>query len=518
MKISKYIVFSLAAVALTACQNKDIDIVTPLLDPIPASNLTGQLVGDDYIWEWPSLDGKSMKVQVLNGNILVQEGTTDGTSFTHNNVDTNLPYTYVFKVTDGAHFSSGTVCYFTRPGATKISGIMMRQSENSDGTYDAVITWDEPADAETILLSATSESKKVTENLPGEVTEYVIPNVLDGEEWSVTLTADNETGASLPTSSTLRIGKTAIGYLSIYPTPEELIANGDDDEACAWLWLQEEYPSAQFVYFGDISSKEVLTPYRVLFWMRDLEYNGDELNAMGKSVDDVVFEMPQVVKDATPYVTEWYKDGGSLLLWSHATVYIGDLGRIPTSDLKSNDHSFDVGKGGWNPDNWPVSVELFPGYKFKIDLSGHPVFKGLDVKEVFFDEDNVQGTNKRIFFKGAGWTENHNCLFFNLPAVYTGIGNQEQSCYDESVKTYGIIPLATWDSQWKWISQLNVWEAQQGNTDFKGTIICVGNGGMDFSMRNADGSADISAYPKNNPYQGNILTLAKNALEYLKGR
>ena len=83
---------------------------------------------------------------------------------------------------------------------------------------------------------------------------------------------------------------------------------------------------------------------------------------------------------------------------------------------------------------------------------------------------------------------------------------------------FGIIPLATWDSQIDWVSQLNIWEAQQGNTDFKGTVICVGNGGCEFSLRNADGSPDLSAMPKNNPYQGNILTLAKNALEYLKTR
>ena len=37
-------------------------------------------------------------------------------------------------------------------------------------------------------------------------------------------------------STGLKIGKTAIGFLSVYPTPDELISKGDDDEACAWLW------------------------------------------------------------------------------------------------------------------------------------------------------------------------------------------------------------------------------------------------------------------------------------------
>ena len=37
-------------------------------------------------------------------------------------------------------------------------------------------------------------------------------------------------------------------------------------------------------------------------------------------------------------------------------------------------------------------------------------------------------------------------------------------------------------------------------------------------MKNPDGTPDKSAHPKNNPYQDNVLTLAKNSLEYLKTR
>jgi hypothetical protein len=63
-----------------------------------------------------------------------------------------------------------------------------------------------------------------------------------------------------------------------------------------------------------------------------------------------------------------------------------------------------------------------------------------------------------------------------------------------------------------------VWEARQGNTQYKGTLLCIGNGGCEFSMKNADGTPDKSAYPKNNSCQENVLKLAKNSLEYLKTR
>ena len=500
MKKLRYTTISLALVALMGCQNKDIEIMAPILSPIPESSITGQLEGDNYVWTWQAQNGKSTQVEVRNNNLVIQSEVVDGNSFTQYNIDTNIPYTYVFKVTDGVNLSTGAVCYYTRPGATRISGLNMSQVDNPDGSYSAKVAWDKTQDADYVNFSATSGVRNINERIPASETQYIIENVTDGEEWNVMVVAENTAGKSLSTSSSLVIGKTAIGFLSVYPDVETLLAEGDDDEACAWLWLNAEYPSAQYIYFGDITSEKDLEPYRVLFWMRDLEEVGE----------DVVFTMPEVVQTATPWIKEWYKNGGNLLLWSHATVYVGALGRLDMDMLRNNDRSIATGFGGWNGDTWKMAVELHPGSRFKKDASSHPIFRGLDVE--------TTDRTKLIAFKGPGWTEDHNCLFFNLPSVLTGIGNQEEACYNEIVNTYGIIPLGTWDSQIDWVSQLNVWEAQQGNTEFKGTIICIGNGGCEFSMKNADGSKDISAYPKNNPYQGNVLTLAKNSLEYLKTR
>ena len=500
MKKSKYILYSAALFLMASCQNKDIDIMAPILEPVPAANITGQLVGDDYVLSWPAMEGKSMNIQVRNENTIVLDETVNGNSFSHTYIETNIPFTYILKVTDGKNFSKGTVTYYTRPGASRITGVTMAQLDNPDGTYDALVTWEPAKDADKVLLTATSNERKVTENLDGHISEYRIPNVLDGEEWNVTLTAQNNQGTSLPSTSSLLIGKTTIGFLSVYPTPEELISNGDDDEASAWLWLESEYPTAKYIYFGDVTSAADLEPYRVLFWMRDLEDVGE----------DVVFTMPEVVEQATPSIREWYANGGSMLLWSHATVYVGAVGRLDMNLLKGNDRAIGTSPGGWNNDTWAMAVELHPGSKFKKDASSHPIFRGLEYE--------TTDRTKLIKFKGPGWTEDHNCLFFNIPSVLTGIGNQEEACYNEIVNNYGIIPLGTWDSQIDWVSQLNVWEAQQGDTEFKGTILCIGNGGCEFSLKNEDGSKDVSAYPKNNIYQDNVLKLAKNSLEYLKTR
>ena len=486
------------ALILTACQDKDIDREAMKLAAPDAAQITGSLSGDDYTWTWPAQNGQ-MQVAIYRNGTLSASETVSGNSFTQKNVPTNVPFEYVFKLTDGANFSTGVIKNYLREGATSISGVQMSQVDKAGG-YDALVVWNKTADASSILFTATNGKKTINETLSGSATSYTINDVETGDTWEVTLVAQNEKGTSLPTKSSLRIGKTAIGFLSIYPTPEELVENGDDDEASAWLWLHETYPTAQYLYFGDIKSADNVEPFRVLFWMRDLEGVGE----------DQVFGIPEVVEAATPIIKQWYKDGGSMLLWSHATTYAGHLGRVNLDDMKANDHTIGTGFGGINNDVWRMAVELYPDHKFKKDHSTHPIYKGLEIE--------TNADTKLIAFKGPGWTEDHNCLFFNLPSLWTGIGNTEEACYTQCTQTYGVYPLGTWDSQIWWVSQMNVWEAQQGNTEFKGTLLCIGNGGCEFSMKNADGTPDKSAHPKNNIYQDNVLTLAKNSLEYLKTR
>ena len=487
------------ALALCACQDKDFEREGMKLDAIDENVIESELQGDDLVWTWPENTGLDMQVVIYANDTKFSSEIVNGNTYTQKLVDTNIKYTYVFKLTDGSNFSQGVVKEYLRPGATKIASVQLSQVEKAGG-YDAKVEWTVSKDAESVLLTATNGERNIREVLNASISEYIIPDVLFNEEWTVTVIAQNAQGNSLSTSSALKIGKTAIGFLSAYETPELLLQTGDDDEASAWLWFNSEYPNGQYIYMGDITSMDIVEPYRVLFWLRDLENVGE----------DAVWNMPQVALDALEPIKQWYKEGGNLLLWSHAIPYLTNLGRIDGDMLKNNDRTIGTGFGGWNPDTWSMAVQLHPGSKFKKDFSSHPIYKGLDVVE--------NERTKLIAFKGPGFTEDHNCLFFNAPAILTGIGNQEEACYNQLTSVYGIYPLGTWDSQIDWVSQLNVWEAQQGNTEFKGTALCIGNGGCEFSMKNEDGTPDISAYPKNNIYQDNVLKLAKNCLEYLKTR
>jgi len=303
-----------------------------------------------------------------------------------------------------------------------------------------------------------------------------------------------------------------IAFLSLYSSPEQLLSQGDDDEACAWLWMHETFPGAAFLSFADIKS-HTLDSMRVLFWLRDVESG---------NIEDVV-NIPNPAKEAADEISKWYQDGGNIILWSHAVLYIENLGRLPEGTYTSSKHDFACGCGAGHLDlgHWLMSVQLFPGGKFKKDHSTHPLYKDIPI----YTDDNLRG----FMVKGPGWTEDHNCLFFNYPSEITGRSWQAEVCYSLLKDYYGIIPLGTWDSQINWVSQLNVYELKQGNTEFHGRAICIGNGGCEFSMKNyrqtgVDGegnpiyevTSDLSAHPHNNMYQDNILLMARNAVNYMR--
>lgn len=490
-----------------SCQDKDLPGSAPMQLPTPdAASIKGTVGGTNnynYTLTWPAGPaGTEMQVAVYRNGMQIQGLTSyPANTMTLTDIPTHEPYEFVFKLrnTQNGNVSNGTIIRYTRPGAYAVKELKMESVDNGT-SFSAKASWAKAPDATVINVTATNGTETLTDQIPGDAVEYTVTDCAKDEVWEVTLVAENAEGKALPVKGSVKVGRTAVGFLSVYATPEELVQKGDDDEASAWLWLHQQYPDADFLPFSTITANATIQKYRVLWWYRDLE---------GVTEDDI-WNMPADVMNATPYIKQWYTDGGSLLLWSHATPYIGTLGRVSTADLKANDHTFGLGTGFINNDVWKMGVGLNPGGNFTADFTTHPLYNGL----TFENGERC----KLLPVKGAGWTEDHNCLYFNLPAAITGKGNQEEDCYKLLTETYGIYPLGVWDSQIDFVSQLNIWEAQPGNTEFKGTILCIGNGGCEFSMKNLDGTPDKSATPKNNAYQGNILRMAINAIEYLRTR
>jgi hypothetical protein len=509
-KIQLYIAGLLLSVFAASCQDKDLpgsgnmQIATP-----DVSAIQGTPSGEnnyDYTLTWPQgPDGTVMQVAVYK-NGTQQQGLTPcpSGSFTLKNLETKQKYEFLMKYAGNDAFSNGVMKEYTRPGATAPAEMKMEQIDISDEQHDLQITWTASSDATSYILKLVNGdgSKVISTTVNG--TSYTLKNVEMKERWEATLIAENSEGRALPIGASAKIGGKLPAFLSEYPTPEELVANGDDDEASAWLWFHETYPKGEYVYFGNISKVEDIEDYRMLFWLRDLETG---------NADDV-WNFSDVARNAAPVIEQYVKNGGNLLLWQHAVPYIGAINRLPTSLLRGVGNAFGCAPGGMNPDTWKMGVCLNTG-TFSKDFSGHPIYAGLRVEKL--NDVCFAG----IAMKGRGWTEDHNCLFFDIPAQLTGFDNKSEECYNSLTNDYGIYPLGTWDSQCEWVSQLNVWEAKgapmapDGFQKEAGTVLCIGNGGCEFSLKNDDGTPDKSAHPKNNEFQPNILRLAKNSIEYL---
>ena len=469
------------------------------------SQVKGQLNGYDYTITWPQpAAGMTMNVALYRGGSMISASSAQQTnSYTISQVETGDEYWFVLRLSDGDNQSEGSVVKYTRPGASKVKNLTLSQVEKADGSNKLDMAWDAVDNAEGYELTATNGKQTVKETLSASTTTMTIDPVSFGDVWDVSIVAVNKDGKAIPQSASLLIGKTKYAFLSQYKTPEELIANGDDDEVSAWLWFDATQPKdkVKFIYFGDIKSAQDIEPYRMMFWLRDIETG---------NVDDV-WAMPESAKKAAPAISQWVKDGGNLLLWSHAVPYIGTIGRIDNTLLKSVGNAIGCGEGGYNGDTWKMGASINTG-SFSKDYTTHPIYKGVTT------ERNGAGI-ALVACKGPGWTEDHNCLFFDIPAKLTGFENTTKECYESLTTEYGIYPLGTWDSQASWVSQLNVWEATKGTkVNFNGTILCIGNGGLEFSMKNADGTPDKSANPRNNAEQANVLKIAQNCIDYLMSK
>ena len=493
---------------LTSCQDRDLPEAGAMQIASPdVTAIQGTPSGDyDYTLTWPaSPSGAVMQVAVYKNGTQQQALTPCPTgSFTLRNLETNQLYEFLFKYANDDAISNGVMTSYTRPGATAPTNLKMTQVDISDDEHNLEITWTASQDATSYVLHLVNGdgSKVIDETVSG--TSYLLKNVQMKERWEATLIAQNAEGKALPIEANTKIGGKIPAFLSEYATPDELVANGDDDEASAWLWFHEQYPKGEYVYFGDINTVEDIEDYRMLFWLRDIETG---------NVDDI-WNFSDVARNAAPCIEQYVKNGGNLLLWQHAVPYIGTINRLPTSQLRGVNNAFGCGAGGYNGDVWKMGVCINTG-SFSKDFSTHAIYAGLPVEKL--SDVCFAG----IAMKGAGWTEDHNCLFFDIPAALTDLDNKSEECYNSLTNDYGIYPLGTWDSQVEFVSQLNVWEAKgaekapEGFQKGCGTVLCIGNGGCEFSMKNDDGTPDKSATPKNNSCQQNILRLAKNSVEYL---
>ena len=345
MKLLYNIICAICVICgFTACQDRDLPGSGAMqLSSPEVSQITGSPSGDnnyDYTLTWPaSNNGATMQVAVFKNGTQMQALTPcPSGSFTLKNLETNQLYEFLFKYANSEALSNGVMTSYTRPGAAAASDLKFEQIDINDDQHDLQVTWKASDNATSYILKLENGdgSRKIEETVSG--TSYLLKNVVMKERWEATLIAQNAEGKALPITGSAKVGGKIPAFLSEYATPEELVAKGDDDEASAWLWFHENYPKGEYVYFGNINTVADIEDYRMLFWLRDIETG---------NVDDI-WNFSDVAKNAAPCIEQYVKNGGNLLLWSHAVPYIGTINRLSTSLLRGVGNAFGCGAGGWN--------------------------------------------------------------------------------------------------------------------------------------------------------------------------
>ena len=132
-----------AAVLMLAGCTQDGDTIYQEVDPptLNIDDVRSDLIemtaeGNDISFSWPMLpEGLSMVVDVVKDGTTVSRETysRDVTGFIQKDLESNVRFAYVFRVTDGTLYSDGIVKTYTRPGATAPAEVSVVQREGAEG-------------------------------------------------------------------------------------------------------------------------------------------------------------------------------------------------------------------------------------------------------------------------------------------------------------------------------------------------------------------------------------------------
>ncbi len=287
-----------------------------------------------------------------------------------------------------------------------------------------------------------------------------------------------------------------------YASYDELLSTGDDDERAAAEWFNSyggKYISTAEIADGtaDLSNYQAIwiAIDRVVAQPFEQATTADYIasfrnNCLGGEKGF----LNETVKTA---ITDFYKNGGNLLLTNHACILLKDFGRI---DRDPENVTF--AEGVDNQDIIDVNVVLgtWADAPQTFDRSNDPLFDGITMETA----QRPNGKEYKVFhMTGPGWKEDHNC-FWHLDDAYDGdaTGNGDVNHYQGLYSQWQVTPLGMWPHIEDYYGgAIARWDA---NDTYQGKCITIGIACYEWNQNNTT-----------NPYQGNIERLTYNALNEL---
>lgn len=243
----------------------------------------------------------------------------------------------------------------------------------------------------------------------------------------------------------------------------------DDDEKAAATWFSLFNSNGDIITTSGIKNNEVdLSQYKVIWLHIDKE------NGTGA--------IPSILKDSDvkTKLTDYYKQGGNLLLTVHATQYIADLGR--TTRRPS---IIGAGPSNFNADIWSINPNIGMTYNYIT----HPVYAGLSTNNTIY-------THTTIPLIGSGQKEDHNSMWDLNSYGYSGsvVNAFETENNARVIGTWGQVTDFCCAGIVEFLP----------TADYKGNCLAIGLAAYEWNQND-----------KTNEYLLNLRRLTSNALSYL---
>jgi hypothetical protein len=265
-----------------------------------------------------------------------------------------------------------------------------------------------------------------------------------------------------------------VAFISTYESLSALNAGGDDDEVAAANWFVNNYKGT-FVSVSQIKSGTVsLSDYNALWIAVDRVGTG--------AVPAELLDADVVTK-----LTTYYKNGGNLLLSTHATQLIVTLGRTTrVPGIRG------AGAGGVGTDTWTVNPVIGKLYDHSDDI----IFANTTSSTDFFPSV----PNATIPLIGPGNREDHNSMWdLNSYSYTVPAGSNTVKVFEDENNAK---VLATWGQVVDFCCAGIVYFAP--TTDFKGKCYAIGVAAYEWNQNSGV-----------NLYQSNIENLTKSTLDIL---
>ena len=465
--IKTYFVLLILPFLIASCLNKEEFIVNPNLQSV--SNLQSALVGDSVKLTWTlPVSNTPLKVMMSSDTQTFVQLPANSTSVTWGIVEVNKPYVLTIKVADdNGNTSLGQSVLFTREGTNPVENLDAKRNST-----DIEVTWTLPQQNTATGIELTYDNQVVT--LPATATSYRILNVISDKRYVIKVRTKSATLTSHYVTKV--VNSLNFAFLTTFESLAALQANGDDDEIAAANWFVATYPNGTILPAAKVKDGSVDLKLFSVIWI--------PIDRVGSGA------VPDEIKNDNliSRLTAYYKNGGNLLLTTHATQLIVDLGRTTrVPGIRG------AGTGGSGSDTWSINPNIGEIYNHLSD----PVFAGATSSTEYFPNSGAT-----IPLIGPGHREDHNSMW-DLNAYGYNIPADGANVVKAFVTENTAVVLATWGHVTDFCCAGMVYFAPAG--EYQGKCYAIGLAAYEWRQNS-----------NTNLHQANIEKITKNAFDLLK--